>query len=307
MRKLKRVVIKEELVALTGDTTAAIILNQFIYWSERVRDFDKFIEEEKERMAMGGEEVSIEKRNGWIYKKVDELADEIMITKSTKTVRRRIKDLVDAGWLDERNNPNVPWDRTKQYRVNITKIQNDLQNLGYALDGYPLQMPIDTGTECDEDTPSDSVSNATGKNANCNGQDVKCSGQDVNWKGQDVGAIPEITTKTTNKNYNNIDDVVVKKYKSKIDEVTGGHISLSQVISLLKIVGPEQVDKYIELFPLFMKGQNIYNTVGFFIKACLHEYQPPKSSQKEYEFNKFEQHEYDEDDLESLFLDIENM
>lgn len=307
MRKLKRVVIKEELVALTGDTTAAIILNQFIYWSERVRDFDKFIEEEKERMAMGGEEVSIEKRNGWIYKKVEELADEIMVTKSSKTVRRRIKDLVDAGWIDERNNPKVPWDRTKQYRVNITKIQYDLQKLGYALEGYPLQMPTDTGVGYDGDTAKDNVSNATGKITDCNGQDVKCSGQDVTCKGQGVGTIPKTTTKTTIKNYNNIDDVVVEKYKSKIDKITEGDISTAQVKSLLVISGPEIVDKYIELFPLFMKGQNIYNTVGFFIKACLNEYQPPKSSQKEYEFNKFEQHEYDNDDLESLFLDIENL
>ena len=40
-KKLKRVVIKEELFALTGDFKEAIILNQFIYWSERIRDFDK--------------------------------------------------------------------------------------------------------------------------------------------------------------------------------------------------------------------------------------------------------------------------
>lgn len=47
--KLKRVVIKEELVALTGDAISALVLNQFIYWSERRHDFDKFIKEERER------------------------------------------------------------------------------------------------------------------------------------------------------------------------------------------------------------------------------------------------------------------
>ncbi len=46
---LKRVVIKEELVALTGDATKAIILNQLLYWSQRTRDFDKFLDEEKSR------------------------------------------------------------------------------------------------------------------------------------------------------------------------------------------------------------------------------------------------------------------
>lgn len=33
MTKLKRVVIKQELVELTGDYRAALILNQFIYWT----------------------------------------------------------------------------------------------------------------------------------------------------------------------------------------------------------------------------------------------------------------------------------
>jgi len=47
--RLKRVVIKEELVALTGDYIKAILLNQFLYWSERVEDFDLFILEEQQR------------------------------------------------------------------------------------------------------------------------------------------------------------------------------------------------------------------------------------------------------------------
>jgi len=41
MEALKRIVIKEELVVLTGDYRKAILLNQFLYWSERVKDFDK--------------------------------------------------------------------------------------------------------------------------------------------------------------------------------------------------------------------------------------------------------------------------
>jgi hypothetical protein len=45
--KLKRAVIKEEYVALTGSVDKALILNQFVYWSERVRDFDLFVKEEK--------------------------------------------------------------------------------------------------------------------------------------------------------------------------------------------------------------------------------------------------------------------
>lgn len=45
MRKLKRAVIKEELVELTGDFKEAVVLNQLIFWSERVKDSDQFIHE----------------------------------------------------------------------------------------------------------------------------------------------------------------------------------------------------------------------------------------------------------------------
>ena len=44
MEKIKKVVLREDLLAITGDFRKAIILNQFIYWSERVSDADKFIE-----------------------------------------------------------------------------------------------------------------------------------------------------------------------------------------------------------------------------------------------------------------------
>lgn len=68
MRKLKRITIKEEFVALTGDTVKAILLNQFVYWSERVADFDAFIAEEKSRAEQSGINMAIEPANGWIYK-----------------------------------------------------------------------------------------------------------------------------------------------------------------------------------------------------------------------------------------------
>ena len=140
MKKLKRVVIKEELVVLTGDFKKAILLNQFIYWSERVRDFDKFIEEEKERYSKEGKEINLNKERGWMYKKAEELSEETMLNLSDKTIRSYIKDFVKNGWIDERENPEHKWDRTKQYRVNIVKIQSELFELGYSLEGYPLNI-----------------------------------------------------------------------------------------------------------------------------------------------------------------------
>lgn len=52
VKKLKRAVIKEEFVTITKDFILAVILNQFIYWSDRVNDFDKMIEEERSEVSV---------------------------------------------------------------------------------------------------------------------------------------------------------------------------------------------------------------------------------------------------------------
>lgn len=186
--KLRRTVIKEELVMLTGDFTKAILLNQFIYWSEKVKDFDKFIGEEKKRMELEGQNINIEKQNGWIYKTAEELSEETMLGLTPKTMRRHMKELIDNGWLDERNNPKYSWDRTKQYRVDIAKIQKDLQNIGYVLEGYALQMQ------------GEEKKNAIGKKEKCIGQKGKIKEEEKkNRTRKKEKAIPEITTEITTK------------------------------------------------------------------------------------------------------------
>ena len=135
-RRLKRVVIKEELVELTGDFKYALILNQFIYWTERRRDFDRFIEEEKKRAKTEGKELNISKTGGWVYKSTDNLAEELMLGKSKSTLSRYVKELEEMGYLESRQNPEYKWDKTKQYRVNLIKINRDLLELGYHLEGY---------------------------------------------------------------------------------------------------------------------------------------------------------------------------
>ena len=66
MKPLKRVVIKEELVELTGDYRPALILNQFIYWIERMYDADKYILKEKERALKEDMEINISESKGWV-------------------------------------------------------------------------------------------------------------------------------------------------------------------------------------------------------------------------------------------------
>ena len=143
MKPLKRVVIKEELVTLTGDFRPALILNQFIYWIERMHDTDKYILEEKERALKEDMEINIIESKGWVYKTAEELNDELMIGMSIPTIRKYIKQLVEAGYLYQRKNPKYNWDKTLQYRVNLYKVQLDLAKLGYALEGYKLLPNIE--------------------------------------------------------------------------------------------------------------------------------------------------------------------
>lgn len=138
MKPLKRVVIKEELVELTGDFRPALILNQFIYWSERMYDADKYIMEEKERALKEDLVVNIDESKGWIYKTAEELSEELMTGMSKSTLGRYIKQLIEKGYLIQRRNPKYKWDKTYQYRVNLYKIQLDLGKMGYVLEGYKL-------------------------------------------------------------------------------------------------------------------------------------------------------------------------
>ncbi len=182
-RKLKRVVIKEELVELTGHWRMALILNQFLYWSERHHDFDRFIAEEQARNP----ESTTPLTHGWIYKSARELLNELMIDMSEVTLRRDIKLLVEQGYLAERYNPDKRWDRELQYRPDVRLIQRDLQALGYALDNYPLLL----------DAPFFTMKNGsfTMKNRRSTGEGSILHGEGSILHGE--GAIPEITPEIT--------------------------------------------------------------------------------------------------------------
>lgn len=313
MEKLRRAVIKEELVKLTKDAIKALILNQFLYWTERVKDIDRYIEEEIERAKETGETVKINKTNGWIYKSSEELAEELMNIQSPRTIRRKLSELVEQGYIEQRQNPNNSWDKTPQYRVNLQKVINDLEALGYALEGYPLLSKIQS----------------TGQNDQSIGHSDQSTGQNDQSSGQNDQAIPKIITKIIYNNKQqqqsnilnkpdgqsenkNDDDVVVEKYKTKIDEITGENISINTVIKLIKKYGLERLDKYIEIYPVFQQTQNIKNGVGFFIKALEENYSLPTESRnnRDVAFNQFEQHTYSPEEWaeieKRLFEDLEN-
>lgn len=178
--KIKKAVIREDLLSITGDFRKAVILNQFIYWSERVSDADKFIEKENEIARDNGEEER-ELFYGWIYKSAEELADEVMLGLSASQIRKYVNSLVEMGYISKRNNPKYKWDRTLQYRVNLVNIAKDLKKSGYPLSEYKITIP------------EDDLSNAH-----------QCAINEAPMENQshsDNGAIPEITTETINRDY----------------------------------------------------------------------------------------------------------
>lgn len=195
LKELKRVVVKEEIFELTKDLEKAILLNQFIYWSQRVNDFDKFIDEERERASREDKEIEIENQNGWIYKDMEELKEEVMFSSSITTIGRKLNDLIKNGWIERRNNPKYKWDKRYQYRVNLNKISIDLFEIGYILQDYKVNVlellkSSNVQIEC-----SNIQSGGMAKNSNV--QNEYTIIQNESSIVQNDEAISEITTETT--------------------------------------------------------------------------------------------------------------
>ncbi|TDI91053.1 MAG: hypothetical protein E2O72_02750, partial [Candidatus Dadabacteria bacterium] len=139
-RELKRILLKEEFVALTGDYIKAIMLAQLEYWQKRAKEFDKFVDEEKERLTKEGVEINMTPSHGWIYKSAQELSSETMLGFSKSSIRSHLKELINMGYVLERQNPYHKWDRTMQYRLDLIKIKKDLNSLGYELQGWIMDV-----------------------------------------------------------------------------------------------------------------------------------------------------------------------
>lgn len=143
-QKLKRVVIKEEFVAITGNYVDAILLAQLLYWSERVKDFDLFIQQEAETDKHKTDREGQEKPKqlfGWIYKSYIELSEETMLGLSPSNIKKHLENLVTKGFVSTRQNKNK-WDRRKEYKINLLSIQKELFKNGYSLDGYTFALPF---------------------------------------------------------------------------------------------------------------------------------------------------------------------
>ena len=147
-KKLKVAVIREELVELTGDAIAALILNQAILAHESTVNMDETWKQQIEFLESQGqyEAAKLLKENcrdGWFYKSPNDFYKEIMISSRT-TVIRRLEHLTENGWMEKGGQfvreeyVNGQLVESTWWRVNIEKIRKDLAKLGYALNGYEV-------------------------------------------------------------------------------------------------------------------------------------------------------------------------
>lgn len=198
METLKRVVIKEELVAITGDYLKAIILQQFLYWTDRMKDIDRYLEQENKRLSEHGfKEVDIF-TNGWIYKTAEELSNETMLNLSIPTMRKHIKALICKGYLSERKNPKYRWDNTTQYRVDLNKVSRDLQDNGYHLEGYRhFGVKREKSPANAENQPLKNFNFEEKINRISNLKNLNAEKENLSVSAENFSAIPEITTETT--------------------------------------------------------------------------------------------------------------
>ena len=166
-RKLKRVVVREEYIALTGNYIRAILLHQLEYRQKCAFDVDRYLAEEGERLSQEGVEANLLPANGWFYKKAAEMAEETMLGLDETTIRRHIKYFIRRGWVNERRNPRKKWDRTMQYRLDLVKIKRELEALGYQLEEWVFRNPV---------SPMDSTSGNL-QLRSCKLQDGSCKTQ----------------------------------------------------------------------------------------------------------------------------------
>lgn len=150
-RRLRTIPLREELIMLTGHFVKAIALGQMIYWTERMYDFDEFIEEEQIR-AGKKDDSGCKKSHGWIYKSGAALAEETLLGYTPTYMRRVLKELVDEGLLEERANPDNHRDRTMQYRPDYVEIQKRLRDMGCPPPAYmrPVVSAVEEEPENNE-------------------------------------------------------------------------------------------------------------------------------------------------------------
>jgi len=135
--RMKKAVLREDMMELTQDVTQALVLGQMLYWTKTLDKVNDWLFEENKRLA----EVELpqhEYNYGWIYKSAREMREDLMNAFSEDAIQRAFSALVTKGVLMKRNNPIVRYDRKLQYRVDIVFLRRLLKDRGYEMTDFQL-------------------------------------------------------------------------------------------------------------------------------------------------------------------------
>ena len=118
---------------------------------------------------------------------------------------------------------------------------------------------------------------------------------------------------------NHIGDEEIGILKRKIESVTGSSVIEINLINYLKRSnGIKELEKAIKNYPsisqgILQNGKDISNPVGLLFYIAENNVKPPTGQKatgglsKQNSFNHFEQHHYEEGELDYLFMDLENL
>lgn len=249
IKKMRRLVAKEEYFIITGDFLESIILSHLQFLTERSYDYDKFIEEEISHLE-NPDEQNIEKKHGWFFKKSSDLYNELFQAYSERTIRQKLNSLVEKGFIQKRQNPYNSWDKSFQYRVNLTFLQQKLYENGLPFDGYAL--PVDrSGKICHSD----------GENCHSNGEICHSNGKICHSDGENFHF--SILNNNINNNINNntikeseeIYNYYEKNNKGS-DILSAKRDAISYIQNLLKIHSPEELKACIDNYVRYRKANN---------------------------------------------------
>ena len=122
IRNPRRVIVKEEIVAITGDMNLAIVLSQILDLSKCVNKDDDL---------KNGVTFEFDGCDVWMSVSANNLLDKCLLNISDRSMRAYLNKLCDMGFISSRRNPLCKFDTTMQYMVNFDCILKAIIAKGY--------------------------------------------------------------------------------------------------------------------------------------------------------------------------------
>lgn len=127
------VIIREDYLAICGgDDCPAVILNYFEHWHNSKLDTFEQWRRECEVAEKNNESLPPEPET-WVYATQEQIRFDLLYTYGERKVADGTEWLVEVGFLLSRSNPNVGFDRTKQYLFNVEFIQLAIREIADSI------------------------------------------------------------------------------------------------------------------------------------------------------------------------------